>query len=122
MCDRRFSRHRTNTACTVEADIDNREAIANGDSRRRHRRCTILRTSVAGVRFGLWWGGLRTIGHPVWTIGVYRGAHRLALGHDTWKCSAARAIGQPSSTTRRAEAAAAISVDRQGLLIVAVRW
>lgn len=50
MCDNRFSRHRTNTACTVEAGIDSREAIANGDSRCFHRRCTILRTTTCPVR------------------------------------------------------------------------
>ena len=48
----RLSRHRTSTACTVEDAISSRSPISTGPSRCFHRRCTILRTTGAGVRFG----------------------------------------------------------------------
>jgi hypothetical protein len=41
ICDNRFSRQRTNTACTVEAGIDSRDAISNGDNLWRHRNSTM---------------------------------------------------------------------------------
>jgi hypothetical protein len=53
MCDNRFSRHRTNTAYTVEAGTDSLEAIASGESRSRHRKSTMRRTTGSGVRLGL---------------------------------------------------------------------
>lgn len=53
-----FNRHRTSTACTVEAGTRTLEAIACGDRRLRQRRSTILRTIGAGVRFGLRCGRL----------------------------------------------------------------
>jgi hypothetical protein len=53
MCDSRFSRQRTSTACTVEAGIDNRDAMASGESRCRHRNSTMRRTTGNGVRLGL---------------------------------------------------------------------
>jgi hypothetical protein len=83
MCDNRFSRHRTKTACTVEAGIDSREAIANGDSRCFHRRCTILRITTCSVRLGLRSGRLDRSVIPASPIAAYRDAHRLAVGQDT---------------------------------------
>jgi hypothetical protein len=102
MCDNRFSRHRTNTACTVEPAIDSRDAMASCERRWRHRNATIRRTTGWGVRLGLRCGQLDRSTIPARPIAAYRNAQRLAVGHDTWKCSAVRAIGQPSSTTRRA--------------------
>jgi hypothetical protein len=102
MCDRRFNRQRTKTACTVEADIANRDAIASGDSRCRQRNSTMRRTTGAAVRLGLCCGRLDRSAIPAAPIATYRDAQRLAVGQDTWKCSAARTIGQPSSTTWRA--------------------
>lgn len=58
MCESRFSWHRTNIACTVEADMFSREAIAWGERRLRQRRSTILRLVGSGVRFGQWCGRL----------------------------------------------------------------
>ena len=51
-------RQRTNTACTVEGASPTWGAIWAGPSRWVQRRCTILRTTGAGVRRGLWWGRL----------------------------------------------------------------
>lgn len=48
-----ISWHLTKTACTVEAGIDNRDAIAIGANRWRHRNSTMRRTTAVGVRFGL---------------------------------------------------------------------
>jgi len=67
----------------VEADIDNREAIAKGESRCRHRRCTIFRTSFEGVRLGLRCGRLDRSVIPCGPMAAYREAHRLAVGQDT---------------------------------------
>jgi hypothetical protein len=58
MWDKRFSWQRTKTACTVEAGIDSRDAIASGDSRCRQRNSTMRRTTGAAVRLGLWCGRL----------------------------------------------------------------
>lgn len=58
MCESGFIRHRTNTACTAEAGMFIREAIACGERRLRQRRFTILRLVGSGVRFGLWCGRL----------------------------------------------------------------
>lgn len=40
----------------------------------------------------------------------------MAVGHGTWKCSAARTIGQPSSTTRR------VSINRPRGVKTALAW
>lgn len=50
--DRRLIRHRTKTACTVEDGSPSRSPISTGPSRCFHRKCTILRTTGGGVRFG----------------------------------------------------------------------
>ena len=55
-----------------------------------------------GVRFGQWCGRLDRSVIPAGPMAPWRDAQRLAVGQDAWKCSAAREIGQPSSTTRRA--------------------
>lgn len=47
---------------------------------------------------------------PASPIAAYRSAHRLAVGQETWKYSAARAIGHPSSTIRRASLRRALGV------------
>jgi hypothetical protein len=53
MCDKRFLRYRTNTACTVEDAIDSRDAIASRKSRWRHPQVYTRSITGAGVRFGL---------------------------------------------------------------------
>jgi hypothetical protein len=57
------------------------------------------RTVNGGVRLGLWCGRLERSVIPAAPIAAYRMAQRSAIGYDAWKCSAARTIGQPSSTT-----------------------
>ena len=69
-----------------------------------HRRLSLkamMRRSVRlASRPGLWWGRQErsSMGWPA----RYRPTHRLAVAGETWKRSAARRTGQPSSTTRRA--------------------
>ena len=61
----------------------------------------MMRRSVRlASRPGLWWGRLErsSMGWPA----RYRPTHRLTVAGETWKRSAARRTGQPSSTTRRA--------------------
>ena len=48
----RWIRHRTSTACTVDDGMPRRSPISMGPSRCFQRRCTILRTTGVGVRFG----------------------------------------------------------------------
>jgi len=79
MCDSRLSRHRTNTACTVEAAIDSREAIANGDRRWRIATPRSARTTASGVRFGLRCGRLPAIGHTGRAHRRIRPAQRFAV-------------------------------------------
>ena len=87
----RLTRHRTNTACTVEAGIASRPPICTGPSRCRHRNPTIARTTEAGVRVGLWCGReLRSV-IPARPSRRYRSAHFLAVRGATMNIFAAAA-------------------------------
>ena len=99
---RRFSRHRTRTACTVDAGMPSFAPIATGPSRCFHRRCTTLRTSCCGVRFATRCGREDRSVMPAWPIAAYRSAQRFAVGQEQLNCSAARDTGHPWSMTRRA--------------------
>ena len=69
-----------------------------------HRRLSLRAMTRRSVRLasrpGLWWGRQErsSMGWPA----RYRPTHRLAVAGETWKRSATRRTGQPSSTTRRA--------------------
>jgi hypothetical protein len=63
--------------------------IATGPRRFFHRRCTILRTTSCGVRFGDRCGRDDRSIIPALPIAAYLVAHRFAVGHETWKNTAA---------------------------------
>ena len=71
-----------------------------GPHRRLNLKAMMRRSVRLASRPGLWWGRQErsSMGWPA----RYRPTHRLAVAGETWKRSATRRKGQPSSTTRRA--------------------
>ena len=71
----------------------------------------MIRRSVrVGVRAGLWCRRLERSVMPASPSARLRSAQRWAVVGETWKRSAARRRGQPSSTTQRARRRRPVSV------------